>query len=186
MKTLQVVFHHTGENSDTAKSPLCLLEHFTGDLSEKITCCINWDNDGLIETPRFAVYQVTLPDWLTFAEWQAGSVAWSYLWGFGADPSWPEAWQRGLLDMEEKEKFALIALLNQKAFRSEFRASLRAQLVAWLETPPALRIHRHPLSPKQARALINRYIARDASNRASSLYYAHRYRPDLGAPAPHA
>lgn len=61
-------------------------------------------------------------------------------------------------------------LLKTKKFRSEFRLSLRDQLVAWLELAPADRKYDSPFSPRQWGCLITSFLARKADAMDRSLY----------------
>lgn len=188
MKTYPILFEHTGQNSDTAKDPVAVYQpgmHYRGQpvaLTETVICCLNWDDDRPVPTPRWAVIEVSLPDWLPPQEWIRQTIAWSWAWGLGLDPTWPEAWQRGLAygRFSEAQRFALIKLLKTERFRSEFRRSLRAQVVAWLDSDPATRNHPSPLSPKQFQSLLNRWDVREAQRRSSGMYYGYRYREMTG------
>ena len=188
MKTHKILYRHCGENSDTAKDAVAVYTEgmtYRGqpvDLAEQIYCCRNWDDNRLVPTRKWAVLEGTLPDWLEPEEWIRHNTRWSWAWGFGMDPEWPESWQRGLAygDFSEAQRFGLIKLLRTKKFRSEFRQSLRDQLVAWLETPAEEREYPSPLSPKQFRALLNRWDVKEAERRSSGMYYGFRYREQVG------
>lgn len=181
MREYKVLYQHYGENSDTAKSPVREYQEGEVDLGEQITCCLNWDNDMLVKTDKYAVHTVTLPDWLPLAEWIANRTAWRWLWGMGADPEWSEAWQRGLLRIESSAcRLAAIKLLKTATFRSAFRASLRDQLVAWLETPPLERQYKSPFSPRQWDALVDQWTRREAQSIDTNLYYSGRYAVETG------
>lgn len=181
MKTYQVLYQHRGENSDTPKSPVREYQDGEVDLDEQITCCLNWDNDMLVRTDKYAVHDVTLPDWLPLQEWIRDRVHWRWLWGVGADPEWPEVWQRGLLHLETTaRRRACVKLLKTRKFRSDFRRSLRDQLVAWLETPEE-RQYDSPFSYRQWECLLDRWMRIEAERIDSGLYSASRYSLDTGA-----
>ena len=162
------------ENSNSAKSPVA---EWTGqvDLEATVTQCLYWDDDRLVTVKRYALKQVTLPAWLPLNEWIRTYITWSYVWGFGADPVWPEAWQRGLGTMGEVERLAVIGLLKTKNFRNPFRKSLRDQIVAWFETPGDERKFGSPLSRNQWNALIRQRTVWEARQRSAGLYSSHRY-----------
>lgn len=151
METL-VLFSQLGENSTTPMEPVAPWRG-QADLTAMVTCCVSSDFDMLVSVPAHEVRAVELPSWLSAAEWCANSVAWKYVWGAGVDPTWPEAWQRGLARLSFVERHAAAALLRVKNFRSEFRLSLRNQLVTWLEAPVAER-RRSPLSERQWECLV--------------------------------
>jgi len=183
MKTHQILYRHFGENSDTAKTPVAVFSEgmsYQGqpvELGEQIYCCLNWDDNRLVPTRKWAVLPVRLPDWLGPEAWLRRPTDWSWAWGLGMDPSWPEAWQRSIVAgrFSEAQRLAMIKLLKTRHFRSDFRRSLAEQLVCWLETEPEARAYASPFSPKQWAALIDRWVAREAEQLSSGLYYGHRY-----------
>lgn len=171
------------ENSDTAKDPVA---EWAGqvDLNTEVTQCLNWDNDMLVTSKRYALREVTLPAWLPLNEWIRERITWSYVWGFGADASWPEAWQRGLCEIGgEAERLAVIELLKTKNFRNPFRQSLRDQIVKWFGTPEGERKYSSPLSRGQWNALIRQRTVWAARQRSSGLCSSHRYSEARGLPA---
>ncbi len=176
MKTHQILYKHTGGNSDTAKSPVAVWEE-QADLSEQIRCCLNWDDNRIMPTDKWAVHEVALPDWLRPEEWIQQTVAWTWAWGLGMASAWPERWQRAIVysDWSEAERLAVIKLLKVKKFRSSFRQSLRDQLESWLDTLPDERKYDSPFSHKQWQALVNRWVDREAQSRSSGMYYGYRY-----------
>ena len=68
MRTHIVVFEHFGENSDSAKSPTYKKPEDI-DLTEQKVCCLNWDDNQLVDTSRYALMEVTLPCWMSVEEW---------------------------------------------------------------------------------------------------------------------
>lgn len=183
MKTHKILFKHIGENSDTAKKPHQVWENQV-DLDEQVRCCLNWDDDRPVKTDKWAVYDVTLPDWLDPVEWIRHDIDWHYAWMFGVDPEWPEAWQRwfAYTNLSEGQKLAGVKLLKTKSFRSGFRRSLREQLETWLDAPAEARKYDTPFSHKQWGCLIDRWTARDARDKGSRIYYGSRYSARRGVP----
>ncbi len=145
------------------------------DLAETRAYCINWDNDGLVEGLVHAVGTITLPAWLTIDEYLCDSTTWTFGWAQGIDRQWPGAWQRGLARLSPVEQRVGAALLRARAFRSGFRASALAQLVAWLESPVEGRRFASPWSPRQLDCLGAGRERREAERVSSGLYYALRY-----------
>lgn len=155
MKTITtaVLFTRNGnENASTSTQPLA---RWAGqrDLNETGTFCLGYDNDMQVVCKLYEVREVTLPAWLDADEWAVQSTSWAYVWGAGVSMEWSESWQRGLQACDFRTRFLVSKLLSVKTFRSAFRASLRDQVVAWLETPAAERRTTSPLSHKQLSCL---------------------------------
>ena len=60
MRTHIVVFEHFGENNDSAKSPTFKKPEDI-DLTEQKVCCLNWDDNQLVDTNRYAPGKVRKP-----------------------------------------------------------------------------------------------------------------------------
>ena len=179
MKQHEVVFSRANnENADTAPDPLCLLGSRSLDMTSQTTCCINWDNNGLVSVPTYEVHEVTLPDFLSVEDWISHSIAWKFAWAMGVDPQWPEAWQKSLLDLDHEMQLICSQLLKTKTFRSSFRKSCRDQLVSWLDSNN--RRYDSSFSDRQFEALANTHTKHEADSRSSSAYRKNRYAPDIG------
>lgn len=173
MKTVDVLFEATGELATTPYSPVAVWEGQV-DLDETRSALANSDMWMPVSIKRYKVLAVTLPDWLDVKEYLADEIGWNYAWrAYGVDPSWSEAWQRGLKSMRamhgEAGIYAATKLLS-KNLRSEFRKSLRGQLVEWLETSADERTHSSPFSRRQWDALVDKWTAREARDRSESVY----------------
>jgi hypothetical protein len=133
----------------------------------------------LVQAPKYEVHEIELPEWLSTEEYCGDYVRWSHLWGYGADPEWPEAWQRVLMSInsDPSAKVACIDLLNTMKFRSDFRASLRNRLVTWLEDPEAR--YPSPFTPKQWDKLVLKYSRWKANRIVSQFILKGNY---LGVP----
>lgn len=166
MKTVKILFKHTGENDGTPKQPHA---EWLGqvDLNEFVVVCVSFDNDMLTTTAKWEVREVNLPEWLPVAEWLNDYVSWGYMWGRGVSPELPEQWQRKLLALPGSIQFAAAELLRVKKFRSEFRASLRAQLESWLNDKSD---YVQPFSRKQFGAVFNTYAAMKLKQIEHNLY----------------
>lgn len=173
MKVHEILCEHRGENAPTPRDPVAVWRG-QADLSETKKAFADWDFDLLVDIPKYEVRQVELPDWLDPEEWLVSWVEWKYLWGYGVDKNWSEAWQRGLMAVgRQAGREALLVcvqLLKTEKFRSEFRKSLRDQLVAWLETPDGERKYPMPFSRKQFECLITRYVEIEAWRIGERLY----------------
>jgi hypothetical protein len=149
----QILF--TRKHNENATTAMDAYAPWSGqvDLNETGTFCASFDWDMLVTAKLYEVRDVELPSWLPAAEWCNATIDWKYTWGAGVDRAWSEAWQRGLKSLSFADRYAACKLLNTKKFRSEFRKSLRDQIVAWLETPAADRRYGNPLSPRQWAAI---------------------------------
>jgi hypothetical protein len=186
MKTHRVLYQQLGENATTSRDPVAVViaqdgnevtarsgnREFTVDLTATCTVCVSYDNNMLVSKDKYSVGEVELPDWLSPDEWLRNTTRWKYTWGFGADRSWPESWQRFVAGCGEAQKYSVIKLLKTKKFRSKFRASLREQLERWLDTAPEDRQYDSPFSYRQWDCLISPYDKRNARGIASSLYHS--------------
>lgn len=167
-----------GENATTAADPIRVYNEAEDAklLTVKETFCVSYDNDMLVQCLAYEVREVELPDWLPAAEWIANTTKWKFTWGFGVKKDAPENVQRFVASIEDQgARLAVVKLLETKKFKSEFRKSLRAQLDAYIATPAEERKFKSPFSPKQWDCLVDRYVAREASQLSSSLYYSRGY-----------
>lgn len=187
MKTVKILCQQQGENSTTSRDPVAEIVDekviFWNkeialseiNLQEEINVCVSSDNDMLVKKGKWEIREVELPEWMTAKEWLHNLIKYKYAWGMGVDQSWPENWQRWLaLDCEGSTRLGLVKLLKTKTFRSEFRKSMRDQVVKFLDSAPEDRKYRSPLSLKQLDCLVDRYTARDASRIENNLYYSSR------------
>lgn len=156
------------ENATTALSPEGA---WTGqvDLGTTATFCASADWDMPVVCPVYEVRAFELPAWLPASEFAASALEWRYTWGAGVEKSWPESWQRGLRAMSFERRYTAAKLLRVKKFRSEFRKSLRDQLVAWLETPAQSRRFASPLTARQWDCL--EHNPWEAKRAAERIYY---------------
>jgi hypothetical protein len=125
-----------------------------------------WVDQVDLSTTGWEVHKIELPDWLSTEEYCTSYVKWKHFWGMGADPEWPEKWQRLLArNGSPADRLACIQLLKTKKFRSQFRNGLHDQLVNWLneERYPS------PFSPKQWNKLVNKYVGRRAAQLEADL-----------------
>jgi hypothetical protein len=182
LKQYKVLFEHTGEYSFTAKVPVA---EWNGqvNLSEHADAILSENDWRKVKVDRWAVHEVALPEWLSLDEWLRHRIAWRYTWQFGVPVTWPERWQRGIAygSFTDLEKTAIIKLLSVKNFRSNFRRSLRDQLVEWLETDAEDREYPDPFSPKQWAAL-TKYYKGEAGKRSQAIYLDRNVTPDMGVP----
>lgn len=135
VKTVYLLCEHTGENGPTARTPRRVWIDGQDDHLLDITVkrCVAFDNDMLIDVKLWEKKAVELPIWMNTDEFITSygiTLRW-YL-GFGGQLNWPESWYRKLTALDENTRFAVIKLLNQKAFRVEKRQDMRNRFEAWL------------------------------------------------------
>jgi|SRR5215831_12938013 len=181
----RVLFEQLGELSTTPKDPVReLAPDEVIDETATVMCCWHADDWRLVPVTQYAVQTMWLPAWLSVPEYLCRRVAWQWLWRQpGCDAAWPERWQRGLVGLGEAQRYAAIQLLAVRTFRSPFRASLRQQLEAWLETPAEARAYPSPFSSRQWQRLLDPRTVRAARSVAHALYHRTAY---VGLPAPTA
>ena len=181
-----IVFEYTG------------IEHFypvpreanpeTIDFSIKKTYDISLDGDGShwSNLPRYEKRSVDLPDWLTTEEFCQGWYdSLRYLIAFGASLDWPEAWLRGLKQMETaQQRYGAIQLLkaNAERMRSAVRKSIREQIIVWLTTEPSTRVYTMPMSPRQCEIAMGPYGALTMEKIRTCVY---RWPKEWGEEVPH-
>ena len=184
MKRHNILWQHFGENATTSKSPAAEVLSQDGDrvtikrgngqsetvsLTETKTCCLSFDNDMLVQEPKYAVGEVDLPDWMTVAEYLHHQTAYKWFIGFGGQPAWPRQWFYRLDGLGETQRYAAVKLLNVKNFRSPFRQSLRSQLEAWLNDPEPK--YESPFSRRQWDALLDGHTCLAAQRTSKALYW---------------
>jgi len=126
-----------------------------------------WTGQVDLSTTGGEVHEIELPEWLSTEEYCKTYRTWKYFWGLGANPEWPEKWQRILVrkGYSPADRLACIQLLMTKKFRSKFRSDLCAQLKTWLEEER----YPHPFSPKQWDKLVNKYVVWRAAQLETAL-----------------
>lgn len=126
-----------------------------------------WVGQVDLSTTGGEVHEIELPDWLPTEEYCTNPIKWKHFWGLGANPEWPENWQRLLTrrGFSTADRLACIQLLKTKKFRSKFRSDLHAQLVTWLTEE----CYPYPFSPKQWDKLVNKYVVWRAARLEAAL-----------------
>lgn len=165
------VFKQTGENLDTPRSPWGIWKG-QENLEEIIMVLMNWDNWILVPKKLYQVCEVSLPDWVSPVEWAQNvtqQTALKYYMGYGA-LEWTKEWFIALNALPGVREYACIQLLKTKSFRSDYRKSLRDQLVEWLNTPVETRTYATPLSEKQWFSLLNSNTVRQEKNLSRDIY----------------
>jgi hypothetical protein len=139
-----------------------------------------WTGQVDLSTTEWEVHEIELPEWLSTEEYCTSYLKWKYFWGLGANPEWPETWQRLLTrkGLSTADRLACIQLLKTKKFRSEFRKGLHAQLVNWLNEER----YPYPFSPKQWDKLVNKYVTWEADRLEAAIQHYH----NCGVPRPNS
>lgn len=173
-KKVTFLTRHDGEVCYTAHSLSKVFDPTTdaAKLTETKSALASSDDFRLVTVPAYGTLELDLPDWMDPDEY-AGSIHFqvSYKWflGLGGNPVWGATWFHKLSSLEVPLRFACMKLLNTKKFRSAFRASLRDQLVTWLDGKSTFD---RPFSPRQVDCLLDRYTMMEANRLDSSLYRA--------------
>lgn len=168
-----ILCKRTGENATTPADPQRVFNPATDAalLEERGTFCVSFDNDMLVDAPLYETHTVELPAWLPPEEWVRSCVRWKYLWAVVPKDA-PEAWQRGLMRLSRTvERMVCWELLRTQSFRSDFRRSLRDQLVAWLDGASE---YGSPFSARQWERLIDRRREVAADRLGNALYYTRK------------
>lgn len=183
-KTYPVLFDgNMNSNATSARLPIAVYVEGMVDLNEKTHQCVSSDFDMQIETLRYEVINVTLPEWLSVDEWLSNRINWAFLWADKRTLLLPEIEQRNLICLSGGLRYACVTLLSTKSFRSQFRESLRDQLIGWMMTPEESRQWSTPFSHKQKESLVTDRDRRAAERISSDTYYASRYSENIGAAA---
>lgn len=184
----RILCEFNGEVSTTPSAPMAV---WTGqvDLTEQKTFILSNDDWRQVGGPRYEVREVELPYWLGAREWVINYVYWRYTWAAGVETSWPESWQRGLMELAHERRLACVKLLTTREFRSGFRLSLRMQLVAWLEDRQRAKVfsgkppqYESPFSRNQWEKLLDVHTVRAARQNSEHLY-SHRSAPGVLVPS---
>ena len=168
-KKTKVVFEETGENAGTI-SPVCLLDEFTGNLSESASRFMSWDNDMRITVNRYSVKEVILPNipnWINYytqiqyALGLAGSEALQNL---------SEAQLMEFFELSEYDKYIFGRLWEKR--KNPFCLSLFSQIVDFLERKAQGNTsYQRPLSAGQYNAIEKFRIYKHDSKRISNKIY---------------
>lgn len=155
MKTHRILFEHRSEAAWEPRLPAGLLEASKVDMTEHVLRRSAIDSSGEVSIPRFEVRDVTLPDWLSPAEWAAHLGAWTWTFVMGADMAWPERHLRAIAGLKDlATRAAVVKLLTAKSLKSGFKASLREQFLTWADDPSPR--YAEPFSRKQLQYLVDK------------------------------
>jgi hypothetical protein len=169
MKTIQIVNEHPSMSYSSQRYiPTIPLEEFKGNLNEiQIDIAHNQDTapgQGQ-DMPRYKVENVEMPDWMDAKFYiQSFSIIGEIFFDVGKDISEQEFNKWVTLFHKGKNTYdAIVKLVKQKTFRSEFRKSLRAQVDAWFANPEP--VYSCPLSPKQMECITRDYTGQSSSGK---------------------
>ena len=172
MQPRKIIFEYSGSRHENPNPTTKDLE--TTDVTKSrqydTSCDGDWSHGQIL--PIFEVRAVILPDWLTTKYFYTHTIDLRYLIAYGMSFLWERKWIEGLLSIPDRNRFAIVQLLkaNPERMRSEFRISLRKQVIAWFEVPPDERIRISPLSPRQMEVAVGPYGGRLESQISRSVY----------------
>ena len=133
-QTIKTVFEHFGENATTPYTPTCEYRNFTGDIEEKVSRFAFWDDDQKFTSiPRYKVLDIEIPIWMTFDEWAKEEyISLRSLIRDGLPKDTPKHYYRKIKKLKGFGKYSAVKLLSPR-LRSDFRKSLKEQLIKWLD-----------------------------------------------------
>lgn len=165
----KVVFEETGENAGTI-SPVCLLDEFTGNLSESVSRFMSWDNDIRITVNRYSVKEVILPN---IPNWINYYIQIQYALGLaGAEAlqNLSESQLMEFFELSEYDKYIFGRLWEKR--KNPFCLSLFSQIVDFLERKvQGNTSYQRPLSAGQYNAIEKFRIYKHDSKRISNKIY---------------
>lgn len=173
LKTVRLLCVHNGENAPTATDPQRQYKPADKELlAETKRACISYDFDMLTTVWKYEVRELEIPAWLKVDSFCRDMVAWRWFWATHKDAiTLPRQWQERLSRMDFQSAYALVKLLMSNP-RADFRKSIKAQAVAWLDAKENQ--YDSPLSPNQWRAIKDQWTCRDADAISRELYQ-HRH-----------
>lgn len=135
---------------------------------EKKTVCAGPDWDMPVESDKYRLVTANLEDWIDPKEWLSefrNDI--KFFLARGGRLEWGETHVRKLLTLQADYQVACLDLLNVKEFRSEFRASLRKQLDAWLNGTSH---YDQPFTQRQWDCLVTSHVIRKRKNADRQVY----------------
>lgn len=151
---VKIVFEFIGQfDTDNAVSPVCREEEFSGNLDETVRGISGPDDFRPVQRRRWQVRDVDLPSWMSVEEYIRDYARISTRMYYIRDVG--ESAGRYMLELSGPSLRAFHQLMTAN-LRSEFKKSLKEQVITWLEKDPVDREYPSPLSDKQWQA-ITRY-----------------------------
>lgn len=172
--TVKFLTRHDGELSYTTNTLVKVFDPATDadKLNETVDVLASSDDWRLVTVKKYSTTDVEVPCWMDPASYPDRAIDMKYFLGAGGNEAWGREWFERLVSLDFGVRFACCQLLNTKNFRSDFRRSLRDQLVKWLNGESN---YSSPFSPKQLNCLLNSYVLRDAKRAEDNLYRSGRY-----------
>ena len=107
---------------------------------------------------KYSVDEIEIPEWMEASEFSEHNWKWYKAIG-GNEDLGKVAYDKITAIQNGTIRLALVKLLKQKSFRSDFRKSLRLQLEKWLYGDSE---YQYPFSDKQFSFIINDYLRVEA------------------------
>jgi hypothetical protein len=172
-KTVEVVYYASGENSGTY-SPLCFIESFPADrdINEKTEKFINWDCNIYVSCDMYKIQKIEVPEWITEQEFLKDYISHKYAFGLAYDfyiTLSKEEWSK-FKTLSEKYKFFIDEYFKGNT-KNEFKKSLRAQIIDWLNSPYDYK-RPQPLSPRQFEIAAQYIPLYQVNNISTRIYYS--------------
>jgi hypothetical protein len=159
MKTVKYLMKQYGEYVYTARD---IFEVYTGqdyDTEADAGCIRGYDSWQHAPKNLYAVQEIEIPEWMTPEDYIAQEHNWKWYTKIGGtEDLGKQAFEKITRITNGALRLACIKLLKTKKFRSDFRKSLKSQLLTWIENGE----YALPFSWKQERALVNEYIRIEA------------------------
>lgn len=167
MQIVKVVFHASGENAGTY-DPLCYLQTFTGDLSEKVDRFVSWDCNIPVSVDRYHVREIAIPDWMDERQYLTDHVRLTYALALGMPDNFTATQYTNFCKLPERYRY-FIGWLYGKQKLTKFDASIKSQVEQWLIDPAPK--YATPLTAAQFQAASKYCQTWRGSTISHALYY---------------
>lgn len=171
-KIVEIVCINRGENVGTY-SPLCFLESFTGDINEKCTRCLSYDDNRLVETQLYSLSKIKIPEWMDEEFYLQYSIKYHYsmclLNDFGYSLTKEQMLKIFQLNEVYKYFFGWLFKGNTK---NKFKLDIRSKCFDWLNGDSKYEL---PLSNSQFIAAAKFCPLYEARKLTTALYYSSSY-----------
>ena len=158
MKTVKFLARAYGEYNNTPRSieaPYVGQDYDKDAIHPTILSSSDWRPTS---KPLYAIVDVEIPEWMEASEYNEHNWKWYKAIG-GNEDLGRRAYEKIVAIENGYYRLALVKLLKQKTFRSDFRKGLRLQLDKWVQ---GLNDYQYPFSDKQFGYVVNDYIRIEA------------------------
>jgi hypothetical protein len=159
MKKVKFLMKQYGEYVYTPRDIYAVYTGQDYDVNEDAGCIRGYDSWQHAPKKMWAVEEIEIPEWMTPEEYIAREHAWKWYTKIGGtEDMGKQAFEKLTRITNGALRLACVKLLKTKTFRSEFRKSLKNQLLNWIEKGE----YALPFSWKQEKALVNSYVKIEA------------------------